>query len=462
MATANTRSSSYARGGGIYTYKNITLLGTVNITGNTCKTLYDSSDNNLHLGNNFMAALSDSNGNTLSTSSQIGVTTKTAPTLGTDVQFATNATEEMKACFTHDPGTSEVVYKDGGLYLKFVYSDLYYKDSKFYSDSACSNATGITKFSDAVSNMASKSTIHMMSQYASSASETVTVPAGTNITVIRHKDFKDASMFKITGGTFTVNATDASSSITFDGNKDNVATSNSQGGAFYVLGDSTKFTLNGAEKSGGGKTITIQNNAVTTQGGGVCIRGGTNTLTNCSITGNTASAYGGGVYIGGSGTNTLESCSITKNTASSSYSSASAYGGGVCIYGGTNTLSNCSITGNTVSASNFVDGGGVFIYGGTNTLLGTMNITGNTNPASSITSDNLYLEGGYTVALSDSSGNTLSTRSKIGVKTSRGPSSSSPVKFATGATSAMARCFTPYNSIFKVTYSDSDAALSLV
>ena len=238
-------------------------------------------------------------------------------------------------------------------------------------------------------------------------------------------------MFKITGGTFTVNATDASSSITFDGNKDNVATSNSQGGAFYVLGDSTKFTLNGAEKSGGGKTITIQNNAVTTQGGGV--------------------------YIGGSGTNTLESCSITKNTASSSYSSASAYGGGVCIYGGTNTLSNCSITGNTVSASNFVDGGGVFIYGGTNTLLGTMNITGNTNPASSITSDNLYLEGGYTVALSDSSGNTLSTRSKIGVKTS-----SMPGKFATGATSAMARCFTPYNSIFKVTYSDSDAALSLV
>ena len=467
-ATANTRSSSFAYGGGIYTYKNITLLGTVNITGNTCKTLYASSDNNLHLGNNFMAALSDSNGNTLSTSSKIGVSTKTAPTSGTDVQFATNATEEMKACFTPGEDNRDVIYKDGGLYLKFVYSDLYYKDSKFYSDSACSSNTGITKFSDAVSNMASSGTIHMMSSYSSSASETVTVPAGKNIQVVRYKDFKDASMFKITGGTFTVNATDASSSITFDGNK--IETTVQMGGVFYV--DGGNINLNGAEKTVENKkekTIVIKDNIISRSsgiysvyvyGGGVYIKSGTNTLTNCSITGNTASSSssvrGGGVSIK-SGTNTLTNCSITGNTASSSGSS-DASGGGVFIEGGTNTLTNCSITDNKAESPSSAYGGGVFIWENT-TLLGTTNITGNTAKKGSDSSDNnLYLKSGYKVALSSGS-KSLSTSSKIGVTTNPAPTSSTPVQFATGATSAMASCFTPDNSSYKVTYSSS--ALSL-
>ena len=472
-ATANTRSSSFARGGGIYTYKNITLLGTVNITGNTCKTLYASSDNNLHLGNNFMAALSDSNGNTLSTSSKIGVTTNTAPTSGTDVQFATNATEEMKACFTPGEDNRDVIYKDGGLYLKFVYSDLYYKDSKFYSDSACSSNTGITKFSDAVSNMASSGTIHMMSSYSSSASETVTVPAGKNIRVIRHKDFKDASMFSITGGTFTVNATDASSSITFDGNK--IQTTIEKGGAFNVDGGS--INLSGAEKTVENKkekTIVIKDNIISfssdtssvyVYGGGVYIIAGTNTLTNCSITGNTASsssssssARGGGVYLL-SGTNTLKNCSITGNKAESS-SSSDVRGGGVYILTGTNTLENCSITGNTTSSSS-AEGGGVYIYENT-TLLGTMNITGNTAKKGSNSSDNnLHLRSVKPVALSDSSGNTLSTNSKIGVTTEKAPTSGNDQKFARDATSAMASCFTPDNSSYKVTYSSSALSLAV-
>ena len=376
--------------------------GTVNIYGNTVvknNVLNDgTTENNLEVAGGCTVALSDGSGNALSTSSNIGVTTNTAPTVDTPVQFATSATEEMKACFTPDEAKRYVTYEDGKLYLRYGYVDLYYKNGTFYTDEACSSSSGLTKFSEAVSNIALKGgTIHMMSQYASSADETVTVLAGANITVARHKDFKDASMFKITGGTFKVNATDATSSITFDGNK--IKTTVEKGGAFYVLGDSTKFTLNGAEKSGGGKTITIQNNAVITQGGGIYLNGnGTHTLTNCSITKNTASSSGGGIYLNSNGT--------------------------------------C-------------------------TLLGTMNITGNTAKVGSTSSDNnLYLSSGKTVALSSGS-KSLSTSSKIGVTTATAPTEGTDVQFATGATSAMASCFTPDDSSYNVAYGSS-GTLSLV
>ena len=538
--SGNTASS---KGGGIYVeiYNNetegkITLTGATKITGNKVS----SSANNVYIVN---GQLIDVTG--LATEQgAIGVKTAATPTASTPVQFATGATEEMKACFTHDPGTSEVVYKDGGLYLRCIKS-LYYSTKSgsglFYNDEACTSSTGLTKLTDAVGSIDSKGKIYMMSQYASSASETVTVPAGKNIQVIRHKNFKDASMFKITGGTFTVNATDATSSITFDGKK--IETSVDKGGAFYVDGGSINF--NGADKSGGGKTITIENNVISSSsasgggvclkggtntlencsitgntassssfsatGGGVCIYGGTNTLSNCSITGNTASASsssasyaeGGGVYISGSGTNTLENCSITENkasssasasassyafgggvylnsngtctltncsitgnTASASSSSASARGGGVCSWSGTNTLTNCSITENTAFASSttnsaYANGGGVCIWENT-TLLGTMDITGNTAKVGSTSSDsNLYFYNKKTVALSDRNNNKLSTSSKIGVTTETAPTSSNSIKFAIGATSAMASCFTPDNSSYKVTYSSSTLYLAV-
>ena len=528
-------SPSYADGGGVYIFNGTsTLLGTMNITGNIAKVGSDSSDSNLHFRTSYKVALSDSDGNKLSTSSNIGVTTYDTPKDGTDVKFATSATEEMKACFKSDIMGRAVIYKDSGLYITLGYDALYYEDGKFYGDEACTYDTGLTKLSEAVNSISSPGRIYIMSQYASSADETVDVPAGKNITVSRYKDFKNAPMFKITGGTFTVNAADATSSITFDGKK--IETTVKEGGAFYVNGGSLK--LSGADKSGGGKTIAVENNIISTSssasgggvyiyrgantltncsiagntasaagdyayGGGIYASGGTNTLENCSITGNTASssassysAYGGGVYLGGSGTNMLENCSIIGNMASSSSSSADARGGGVYIYSGTNTLTNCSITGNTASSStdaygggvyisngtntltncsitgnkaepsSYADGGGVYIRGGTNTLsncsiignttssssygaygggvyisngtntlLGTMNITGNTVKNGSTSSDNnLYLVSGYTVALSDSSGGTLSADSHIGVTTQ----ASAPVKFATGVTDDIA------------------------
>ena len=94
---------------------------------------------------------------------------------------------------------------------------------------------------------------------------------------------------------------------------------------------------------------TITGNTASEDGGGVS-RG---TLTNCTIIGNTANGDGGGAYGG-----TLTNCTITGNTSDGS-------GGGASR----GTLTNCTITGNTAHSS----GGGA--QGGT---LTNCTITGNT------------------------------------------------------------------------------------
>jgi len=102
-------------------------------------------------------------------------------------------------------------------------------------------------------------------------------------------------------------------------------------------------------------------------GGGVCCESNSNaTLTNCTITGNTA--YGGGGVWGSSSNPTLTNCTITDN-------SASMCGGGVgCIEGSNPALTNCTITGN--SASNC--GGGVNAGGSSSPALTNCTITENT------------------------------------------------------------------------------------
>jgi parallel beta-helix repeat protein len=85
----------------------------------------------------------------------------------------------------------------------------------------------------------------------------------------------------------------------------------------------------------------------------VCVFGGTATLTNCTITSNSAS-YGGGLYTGFGGTATLTNCTVSGNTAS-------AGGGGVfdCA-SATTTLTNCTISGNSAlgGGANGFNGGG--------------------------------------------------------------------------------------------------------
>ncbi len=107
-------------------------------------------------------------------------------------------------------------------------------------------------------------------------------------------------------------------------------------------------------------------------GGGLANYGGTTTLTNCTVSGNSASV-GGGLYTNSAGTTTLTNCTISGNSAewdgglenvgtttlrncTVSGNSAAVVGGGLGnFFGGTMTLTNCTVSGNSATGG----GGGV-------------------------------------------------------------------------------------------------------
>jgi uncharacterized repeat protein (TIGR01451 family) len=82
-------------------------------------------------------------------------------------------------------------------------------------------------------------------------------------------------------------------------------------------------------------------------GGGVYNRLGTVTLTNSTVSGNSA-IFGGGVYNSFSGTTTLTNSTISGNSASS--------GGGVYINAGTATLTRTLVSGNTAASGAEISG----------------------------------------------------------------------------------------------------------
>ena len=112
---------------------------------------------------------------------------------------------------------------------------------------------------------------------------------------------------------------------------------------------------------------TISGNTASGDGGGIYKYSGTLTVTNSTITGNTAE-NGGGIY--NDGTLTVTNSTISGNTASYN-------GGGIDNFSGTLTVTNSTISGNTSSG----DGGGIYNY-----YSGTLTVTNSTiagNTASS-------------------------------------------------------------------------------
>jgi CSLREA domain-containing protein len=99
-------------------------------------------------------------------------------------------------------------------------------------------------------------------------------------------------------------------------------------------------------------------------GGGIS-NSGTLTLTNCTLSGNSAAVgVGGGIYNETGGTLTLTNCTLSGNSAEGSNSATDGNGGGI-FNSGKATLTNCTLSGNSTEGA----GGGIYnATGGTLTL----------------------------------------------------------------------------------------------
>ena len=117
----------------------------------------------------------------------------------------------------------------------------------------------------------------------------------------------------------------------------------------------------------------------------MCAEKATVTIKNCTLTGNTAGNYGGGIVINGSKNNTIENCTFKGNTAKNGGAVCAGKSGGspstVTISGGTigGTGGNDGNTAKADDLDHFGEGGGIFINTGCAvTLKDNVQVIGNT------------------------------------------------------------------------------------
>jgi len=247
---------------------------------------------------------------------------------------------------------------------------------------------------------------------AGSGADTITVPAGTYTLSIAGVDEDDSATGDLdVTDDLTINGAGAGSTVIDGGALDRV---------FHIQSGVS------LEMSG----VAVQNGSANIGGGIFNDTGGTLTLADVTVSGNTAASFGGGVD--NSGTATLTNVTLSGNTAN--------YGGGVDNYNGTATLINSTISGNTATAA----GGGIFTDGGTATLTNSTvsgntanygggifnlntatltNVTVSGNTASSSSGGGIYNAGGTaTLTLTDStvSGNSAEFGGGGGIRNSGG------------------------------------------
>jgi hypothetical protein len=183
---------------------------------------------------------------------------------------------------------------------------------------------------------------------------TITGPGAGSMTVRR--DPAAATQFRI----FTLNANTTIARLTITGGAavvpDTSRPGRSGGGIFVASLISATVT-----------DCVVTGNTASGEGGGINVfQNGILTIRNSTISGNSAGSgpgnhSGGGIYFRNGGTLLMENCTVSGN-------SAVGQGGGLYLYGSTNflgtwTIRNSTISGNTAGTS----GGGVMFYnGGTN------------------------------------------------------------------------------------------------
>ena len=241
-------------------------------------------------------------------------------------------------------------------------------------------------------------------------------------------------------GTVTINT------CTFTGN------SSSGCGAIGNAASATEMTITGgtissciAGNNGGGiwnastltlESVTIQNCQANTtgsdhgQGGGIYNPSGTLTITDCSITGNTAGERGGGICNGSTGTVNVTNGAMQNNSSKDggaiynangatmsitggtySGNSTTSYGGGAITNQGTLTMNGGNVNGNTSTGN----GGGIY-NNGTFNVSGSLQVYNNVKNSVPQVRNNVYLTSGHPLHMSGNSGPALNnTTNKIGV-----------------------------------------------
>lgn len=227
----------------------------------------------------------------------------------------------------------------------------------------------------------------------------------------------------INGGNFILNAGSITENESADGGgvylnngnfdlidgeiSNNVATGN--GGGVYLIGENCIYKL----KNGS----ILENEAE--NGGGVYLANGSFILADSiedqgSISKNTSTAYGGGVYIAGDGDFTMNGGTVVENSTSGEdgggiylnggnfilnngnikSNSANSRGGGVYLYGGRFLMEDGVISGNSSRS----DGGGACIENNGDFIMNDGDITGNGKDASGVTltmnGGGVYIDGG--------------------------------------------------------------------
>ena len=189
-------------------------------------------------------------------------------------------------------------------------------------------------------------------------------------------------------------------------------------------GKLTDFGAGGIYNNHGTLTInncTISGNSAGTVGGGIYNDGGTLTITNSTISGNSASHEGGGIY--NSGTLTINNCTISGNYGGFS-------GGGIRnFFPATTTITNSTVTDNSAS----IEGAGMYIGGTLNvrnTIIATNSAPNSPDVLGTVVSQGYVLIGntsGTTITTGSSgttTGNQLNVNPKLdpnGLQNNGGP-----------------------------------------
>jgi hypothetical protein len=188
-----------------------------------------------------------------------------------------------------------------------------------------------------------------------------TAEAGSGDLEIPNHGFGQGGAVYVAAGTVALNNSTLSQDVAQTDNIDAAATFAAYGGGLCVVGGTVTLS-----------NSTLANNAATSRlagangtgfalsfGGGLCngsqpsdgFGAGTVTLTDCTVSDNSAHEDGGGLY--NSGTLTLTGCTVSGNSA------VDDGGGLLSVFGVTATLNNCTITGNSAGTQ----GGGLEIDG---------------------------------------------------------------------------------------------------